>query len=63
TTLVASEMVAAQSGIGWMVLDAKNWFRNDVIFVGIIVMGLTGILIDFLLRVLEKRLVPWSGKV
>ncbi|MGX7195670.1 ABC transporter permease [Enterococcus olivae] len=62
TTLVASEMVAASSGIGWMVLDAKNWFRNDVIFVGIIVMGITGILIDFLLKVLERKLVPWSGK-
>lgn len=63
TTLVAAEMVAASSGIGWMVLDAKNWFRNDVIFVGIIVMGVTGILIDCILRFLEKKLVPWSGKV
>ena len=63
TTLVSAEMVAASSGIGWMVLDAKNWFRNDIIFVGIIVMGVTGILIDFLLRLLEKKLVPWGGKV
>lgn len=63
TTLVAAEMVAATSGIGWMVLDAKNWFRNDVIFVGIIVMGVTGIMIDFMIRFLEKKLVPWSGKV
>ncbi len=62
TTLVAAEMVAANSGIGWMVLDAKNWFRNDIIFVGIIVMGLTGILIDTILRFIEKKVVPWSGK-
>ena len=62
TTLVAAEMVAASSGIGWMVLDAKNWFRSDVIFVGIIIMGITGILIDSILRLLEKKLVPWSGK-
>ncbi len=62
STLVAAEMVAASSGIGWMVLDAKNWFRNDVIFVGIIVMGLTGILIDLILRLCEKKLVPWAGK-
>jgi taurine transport system permease protein len=62
STLVAAEMVAATSGIGWMVLDAKNWFRNDVIFVGIIVMGLTGILIDFIIRLLERKLVPWAGK-
>lgn len=62
TTLVAAEMVAATSGIGWMVLDAGNWFRNDVIFVGIIVMGITGLLIDFLLKLIEKKVVPWSGK-
>ncbi|MBR5969500.1 MAG: ABC transporter permease [Lachnospiraceae bacterium] len=62
TTLVSAEMVAALSGIGWMVLDAQRNMRNDVIFVGIFIMGLTGILIDFLLRRVEKRLVPWAGK-
>ena len=59
---VAAEMVAASSGIGWMVVDAGNWFRNDIIFVGIFVMGFTGLFIDWLLKFLEKKLVPWSGK-
>jgi taurine transport system permease protein len=62
STLVAAEMVAASSGIGWMVVDAGNWFRNDIIFVGIFVMGFTGLLIDWALKFLEKKLVPWSGK-
>ena len=34
STLVAAEMVAASSGIGWMVLDAGNWLRSDVIRAG-----------------------------
>ena len=63
STLVAAEMVAAASGMGWMVLDASNWLRSDVVFAGIIVMGITGILIDKILRELEKRLVPWKGKL
>lgn len=63
STLVAAEMVAAASGIGWMVLDASNWLRSDVIFAGIIVMGITGILIDKLFRLAEKRLVPWKGNL
>ncbi len=63
STVVAAEMVAANKGIGWMVLDAKNWLRNDIVFVGIIVMGITGILISVFLNLLEKKLVPWSGKV
>ncbi len=62
TTLVAAEMVAAKTGIGWMVLDASNYLRSDIVFCIIIIMGLTGVLIDLCLRLLEKRLVPWSGK-
>jgi taurine transport system permease protein len=63
TTLVSAEMVAATSGIGWMVIDASNYLKSDVIFVGILIMGLTGIIIDFGLRYLEKRIVFWKGYV
>lgn len=62
TTLVAAEMVAAVTGIGWMVLDASKFLRSDIIFVGIIMMGLTGVLIDALLRAVERKAVPWKGK-
>jgi taurine transport system permease protein len=62
TTLVAAEMVAATSGVGWMVLDASKFLRSDVIFVGNIVMGLTGIGLDRLIRIAERRVVPWKGR-
>jgi len=62
TTLVAAEMVAATSGIGWMVLDASKFLRSDVIFMGNIVMGLTGIGLDRLIRTAEGRVVPWKGR-
>jgi taurine transport system permease protein len=62
TTLVAAEMVAATSGIGWMVLDASKFLRSDVIFMGNIVMGLTGIGLDRLIRLGERRVVPWKGR-
>ncbi|OMF34269.1 taurine ABC transporter permease [Paenibacillus sp. FSL H8-0548] len=62
TTLVAAEMVAAMSGIGWMVLDASKFLRSDIIFAGIIIMGLIALLIDSVLRWLERKLIPWSGK-
>lgn len=61
-TSVAAEMVAAVSGIGWMVLDASKYLRSDVIFVGIIIMGITGILLDRILLFLEKKIVFWKGK-
>ncbi|MFW2490391.1 ABC transporter permease [Clostridium chromiireducens] len=62
TTLVAAEMVAAVSGIGWMVLDASKFLRSDIIFVGIIIMGITGILLDKFIRIIENKVVPWKGK-
>lgn len=62
TTLVAAEMVAARRGIGWMVLDASNWLKSDVVFAGVIIMGLTGILLNYIFLWLEKTFVHWTGK-
>lgn len=61
STLVAAEMVAAVSGIGWMVLDASKFLRSDVIFVGIIIMGIIAILIDAGIRWVQKTQLPWIG--
>ncbi|MFC2662314.1 MAG: ABC transporter permease [Eubacterium sp.] len=62
TTLVAAEMVAATKGIGWMVLDASNYLRSDVVFMGVILMGITGILLDQIIRLIERKVVYWKGK-
>lgn len=63
TTLVAAEMVAATSGIGWLVLDASNFLKCDTMFVGILIMGITGIAIDMVLRFIENKIVFWKGYV
>lgn len=63
TTLVSAEIVAATSGVGWMVLDASKFLRSDIIFMGIFVMGITGVLLDRIIRIVESRVVPWKGKV
>lgn len=62
STLVAAEMVAAVSGIGWMVLDASKFLRSDVIFVGIIIMGIIAVLIDAGIRWIQKTQLPWIGR-
>jgi len=61
STLVAAEMVAAVSGVGWMVLDASKFLRSDVIFVGIILMGIIAILIDSGIRWIQHTQLPWIG--
>ncbi len=62
TTLVAAEMVAALSGIAWMVLDASSFLRSDVMFVGIIIMGVIAIILDTGLRRLQAHYLPWVGR-
>jgi taurine transport system permease protein len=63
TTLVAAEMVAANAGLGQMVLNASNFLRTDVVVMGILVIGGFAILFEFAMRWLERVLVPWKGKV
>lgn len=58
-TLVAAEMVAALSGIGWMVLDASKFLRSDIIYAAIIIMGFIAIMIDGMLRWLIRKVSPW----
>lgn len=62
-TLVAAEMVAATSGIGWMVINAARYLRTDIVIMGIIVMGVIGYGYDLVLRKLARMLIPWKGKV
>ena len=62
STLIASEIIAGSNGIGWMILDAGRFLRSDYAFVGILVIGLTGILIDRMLVLVERRVVHWAGR-
>ncbi len=61
TTLVSAEMVAAKVGLGYMILYAYNLFRTETVFVGIIVIGVSAVLLDDILKYLEKKIVFWKG--
>lgn len=63
TTLVAAEMVAASVGLGQMVLNASNFLRTDIVIMGIIVIGVIAYLFDLFMRWVERRLVPWKGRM
>ena len=61
-TIVAAEMIAANAGLGWMVVHAQRFLRTDVIFIVIILMAVTGIALEQTLRWTQGKLVPWAGK-
>lgn len=61
TYLVVAELVAADSGLGYSIMKAQRFMNTDIIFVGILVIGLLGLIIDRLFVVIERLLFPWSG--
>ena len=63
TTLVAAEMVAANMGLGQMVLNASNFLRTDIVIMGIVVIGVVAYLFDLLMRWVERRVAPWKGRM
>lgn len=63
TTLVAAEMVAADRGLGFMVLNAAQFLASDTVIMGIIVIGVFAFAFDLLVRYLERILIPWKGRV
>ena len=61
--MVAAEMIAANRGLGFMVLNAAQYLQSDTVIMGIVVIGFFAFAFDMLMRYLERVLVPWKGKV
>ena len=58
--LVAAELVGANSGLGFLINDARTLLRTDIVIVGMITIGLVGLALDLMIRALSSRLLPWS---
>lgn len=61
-TVVAAELVAAEKGVGKMIVAASKFQDTDIVLMGIILIGIIGFGIDMLMRYGERWLVPWKGK-
>ena len=62
TYLVVAELVAAEKGLGIMILESQRGLRTDKIFVGLVTIGLLGFLSDTIFRVLHRVALPWSPR-
>jgi NitT/TauT family transport system permease protein len=62
-TLVASELIAAQQGLGALIQNASSFFQLDIIYVGIICIGLIALVMDLALRAASRRLVAWQDRI
>lgn len=62
-TLVASELIAAQQGLGALIQNASSFFQLDIIYVGIICIGLIALAMDLVIRAITRRLVAWQERI
>jgi ABC-type nitrate/sulfonate/bicarbonate transport system permease component len=60
--LVAGEIVAASSGLGYLINQGRFLFRSDYIIVGMVVIGVIGLMLDASLRLLQAIVMPWRAK-
>lgn len=59
--VVAAELVAANSGIGYMISNARNFGQMDVVIIGMISIGIVGKIMDEILKLIEKKVLAWNA--
>lgn len=60
--VVAAELVGAQTGLGFMISDAALLFRIPVVFIGVALIGIIGLLMNLALNFVEAKIVHWKGR-
>lgn len=58
-TLVAAEMIASSSGLGFLILMGREWILSDLIIAGMLTIGVVGYIMDYILRKIEEKICPW----
>jgi ABC-type nitrate/sulfonate/bicarbonate transport system permease component len=61
--LVAGELVAATSGLGFLISQGRLLFRSDYIVVGMVAIGLIGLSLDALVRAFQNLVTPWRADI
>ncbi|MTT32352.1 ABC transporter permease subunit [Terrilactibacillus sp. BCM23-1] len=59
-SLVVAELMGSTAGIGYMMLDARQFSNTDIVFVGIIIFAIVGKLTDSLVKWIEKHSLKWQ---
>ena len=59
TCVISAELVAAREGLGFMIMNGKEYFQTDTVLLGMVLISLTVMGTDIVLRRLEKKVLPW----
>lgn len=58
--VVAAELVSSTTGLGYMIMNARQFGKTDIVIVGMLTIGVIGKLMDALLKWIEKRFIKWG---
>lgn len=59
SSLIVSEMMGAPNGLGYIIVDARNYFKISNMFVAIVLIGLEYSLFSYFLKLIERRVMSW----
>jgi ABC-type nitrate/sulfonate/bicarbonate transport system permease component len=59
--VVVAELYASTAGIGYLIFQAGAGYDTSMIFVGVVILATAGVLLNSLLRTIERRVAPWAG--
>jgi len=60
TCIISAELVAANEGLGFMIMNGKEYFQTDTVLLGMVLISLTVMIIDVVFKKFERRLLPWT---
>jgi sulfonate transport system permease protein len=57
--VVAAELISASSGLGFMIMNARQFGQTDYVIIGMLVIGIIGKIMDSFLKWIEKKVIVW----
>ncbi|TWP53041.1 ABC transporter permease [Lentzea tibetensis] len=61
-SLIVGEQINADAGLGFLINNAREFLRTDIVVVGLVVYALLGLTTDYLVRLLERRVLRWRAR-
>lgn len=60
TCVISAELVAAREGLGFLIMNGKEFFQTEVVVLGMVLISVTVLLTDFVFRLIENRVLRWQ---
>ncbi len=61
TCVISAELVAASNGLGFMIMNGKEYFQTDTVMLGMVLISLTVMIIDAVFKRIERKVLPWMS--